>query len=204
MSLRISATKWKTWVLVALYFTTFGGFLALTAWFPTYWVSFFAVGGITAGALTALYSLLTSAIRVSGGSLSDKIGGETTALLALVVLLGGAGLMAWSHSVAISVAAEILMALGMGINNAAVFKLVPQEVPQAVGGAAGWVGGLGAFGGFVIPPVLGAFVGEQGSAGYAMGFVMFVALAAVSLGLAYVLKRTHVTQTQAVVVRSTE
>jgi NNP family nitrate/nitrite transporter-like MFS transporter len=35
---------------------------------------------------------------------------------------------------------EILLAIGMGVCNAAVFKLVPQEVPQAVGGAAGWEG----------------------------------------------------------------
>jgi len=32
------------------------------------------------------------------------------------------------------------MALGMGVNNAAVFKLAPQEVPEAVGGAAGFAG----------------------------------------------------------------
>jgi len=73
-----------------------------------------------------------------------------------------------------------------------VFKLVPQEVPEAVGGAAGWVGGLGAFGGFAIPPVMGAFVRAQGDAGYATGFVTFIGLAILSLVLGYVLKRTHV------------
>jgi NNP family nitrate/nitrite transporter-like MFS transporter len=36
-SLRISARTWKTWALVWVYFTTFGGFIALTAWLPTYW-----------------------------------------------------------------------------------------------------------------------------------------------------------------------
>lgn len=50
------------------------------------------------------------------------------------------------------------MAVGMGVTDAAVFKIVPEEVPQAAGGAAGWVGGLGTFGGFAIPPVLGMFV----------------------------------------------
>ncbi len=29
----------RTWGLVALYFVSFGGFLALTAWFPIYWVN---------------------------------------------------------------------------------------------------------------------------------------------------------------------
>ncbi len=36
-SLKTTAKYWQTWVLVGVYFTTFGGFLALTAWFPNYW-----------------------------------------------------------------------------------------------------------------------------------------------------------------------
>lgn len=201
-SLKISAKVWKNWVLVILYFTTFGGFIALTAWLPTYWKSFFAVSAVSAGTLTALYSILTSVIRVFGGSVSDRIGGENTAILSLVTLLVGALLMTVSHNYGLSVVGEILMALGMGVNNAAVFKLVPQEVPEAVGGAAGWVGGLGAFGGFVIPPIMGAFVRAQGDAGYATGFVTFIGLAVLSLALAYVLKRTHVRSAETVPVRA--
>ncbi|MFQ5340376.1 MAG: nitrate/nitrite transporter [Anaerolineae bacterium] len=199
-SLKISARVWKSWVLVILYFTTFGGFIALTAWLPTYWKSFFAVSAVSAGMLTALFSILTSVIRVAGGSVSDRIGGENTAILSLATLLAGAALMTISHSYGLSVVGEILMALGMGVNNAAVFKLVPQEVPEAVGGAAGWVGGLGAFGGFAIPPVMGAFVRAQGNAGYATGFVTFIGLAILSLALGYVLKRTHVRQPEAAAV----
>jgi NNP family nitrate/nitrite transporter-like MFS transporter len=102
--------------------------------------------------------------------------------------------MTTSASFGLAIAAEILMAIGMGVSNAAVFKLVPQEVPQAVGGAAGWVGGLGAFGGFAIPPLMGAFVRWQGDPGYALGFVVFIALALVSLTLAFVLKRVRVSE----------
>jgi NNP family nitrate/nitrite transporter-like MFS transporter len=188
-SLLLSAKVWKTWCLVVLYFSTFGGFIALTAWLPTYWTSAFGLEPVAAGALTAVFSVLTSAIRILGGSLADRIGGERTAMMALFVMLAGAGAMMLSQSVALSVAAEIVLAVGMGVNNAAVFKLVPQEVPEAVGGAAGWVGGLGAFGGFAIPPVLGFFVRIQGDAGYATGFVTFVGLALLSLALAYLLKQ---------------
>jgi len=191
-SLVLSARVWKTWLLVAIYFTTFGGFIALTAWLPTYWRELFAVSGVTAGMLTALYSILTSVIRVAGGALADRIGGENTAMLTLLVMLVGAAMMTTAHAFGLAVAGEILLALGMGVGNAAVFKLVPQEVPEAVGGAAGWVGGLGAFGGFAIPPVMGAFVKTMGAPGYARGFVVFVGLALVSFVLAWVLKRTHV------------
>jgi len=180
-SLRISDRTWKTWSLVVVYFTTFGGFIALTAWLPTYWTSFYSVGAITAGMMTAVYSVLTSLIRVVGGMLSDQLGGEDTVIFALLGMLGGSFLMSFSHSFALSFIAEVFMALGMGIGNAAVFKLVPRYVPQAVGGAAGWVGGLGAFGGFVIPPVMGRIVGIYGVEGYPKGFVPLVALAALSL-----------------------
>jgi NNP family nitrate/nitrite transporter-like MFS transporter len=76
----------------------------------------------------------------------------------------------------------------MGICNAAVFKIVPQEVPQAVGGAAGWVGGLGAFGGFAIPPVMAFAVSDLGQPGYSIGFIVFVFLALMSLALTWVVK----------------
>ncbi len=190
-SLFLSARIWKTWALTAIYFTSFGGFLAMTAWLPTYWKSFLGASAVTAGALTAAYSILTSLVRVGGGSLSDRLGGERTAMLALVMMLLGGLILTLSHSFGLSLAAEIAMALGMGVTNAAVFKLVPKEVPQALGGASGWVGGLGAFGGFVIPPILSTFVRRQGEGGYATGFVTFIVLALVSLGLAFMLQRSH-------------
>ena len=190
-SLVTAARIWRTWILVAIYFTTFGGFIALTAWLPTYWKSFYAISGVTAGGLTALYSLTASVIRVPGGTLADKLGGENTALLSLATMLVGAVLMTLSHTFGLSVLGEVLMAIGMGIANAAVFKLMPQYVSEAVGGAAGWIGGLGAFGGFVIPPIMGAIVRSQGITGYASGFVIFVVLTIVSLAMAFSLKRTR-------------
>lgn len=189
-SLLRSARTPQTWLLIAIYFTTFGGFLALTAWLPVYWKSYFAVPAVTAGALTALYSILASLSRVAGGSISDRLGGVPTLLFALTVAGVGAVLMTVSRQRELSIVAEVLMALGMGVGNAAVFKLVPQVVPQAVGGASGWVGGLGAFGGFLIPPLLGAIVTAQGANGYRAGFALFVGLTLISVALTLVLRRT--------------
>ncbi|MGE5224640.1 MAG: MFS transporter [Omnitrophica WOR_2 bacterium] len=190
-SLRISSQVWKTWALVAIYFTTFGGFLALTAWLPTYWTAFFSTTTVTAGVLTGLYSIMTSLIRVAGGSISDRLGGENTVVLSLLVMFVGAVLFGLSHSFALSVAAEVIMGLGMGVSNAAVFKLVPQNVPQAVGGASGWIGGLGAFGGFVIPPVLGSIVNAVGKAGYGDGFLTIALLAFVSISMGFALRQAR-------------
>lgn len=192
-SLRISARVWRTWALVWIYFSTFGGFIALTTWLPTYWVSFFGVSVIKAGMLTALFAVLTSLVRVAGGVLSDQLrrGGENTAILALFIMMVGALVMTTSSQLELALPGEILLAIGMGTCNAAVFKLVPQEVPQAVGGAAGWVGGLGAFGGFVLPPVMAFAVRDLGKPGYAIGFVVFIFLALSSLATAWVLKYSH-------------
>jgi NNP family nitrate/nitrite transporter-like MFS transporter len=191
-TLLAAARIWKTWLLVLIYFTSFGGFIALTAWLPTYWKSFYGVDAITAGVLTAVFSLTASLIRVWGGNLADKLGGEKTALLSLGTMLAGALVMSLSHIYSLSVLGEVLMALGMGVTNAAVFKLVPLYVNRAVGGASGWIGGLGAFGGFAIPPILGAVVRSQGLDGYATGFATFVVLAFLSLGLAYLLQRNRI------------
>ena len=196
-SLSVSARVSKTWLLVIIYFTTFGGFLALTSWLPTYWHASFGVETIAAGSLAGLYSILASLSRVGGGQLSDRWGGEPVLMLALTVTGVGAVLMALSHQFGISLAAEILMAGGMGVANAAVFKLVPQAAPKAVGGVSGWVGGLGAFGGFTLPPILGAIVASRGSDGYAQGFWLFVGLVGLSLLLTYSLHRSRSTVPQA-------
>lgn len=189
-SLRLSARNWKTWALMGVYFATFGGFIALTAWLPTYWTSYFGLSGIAAGLLTGLYSILTSVIRILGGVMSDELreGGENTAILALLIMLNGALLMTTADHFEIAVPAVMLLALGMGICNAAVFKMVPQYVPQAVGGAAGWIGGLGAFGGFAIPPIMGFAVRQHGQLGYSLGFITFILAALFALFLVWVLK----------------
>jgi MFS transporter, NNP family, nitrate/nitrite transporter len=189
-SLARSARVWRTWALVWIYFTTFGGFIALTAWLPIYWTSFFGVSAVKAGLLTAAFSILASLIRILGGTLSDhlKEGGENTAILGLLITMVGALVMTGSHQYELSVPGEILLAIGMGIANAAVFKIVPQAVPKAVGGASGWVGGLGAFGGFVIPPVMAMAVHNLGTPGYAIGFITFIFLSLFSLSMAWILK----------------
>ncbi|MCC6957840.1 MAG: NarK/NasA family nitrate transporter [Anaerolineales bacterium] len=186
----------KTWLLVLIYFTTFGGFIALTAWFPTYWKSYYSSTVITAGLLTAMFSLTSSSIRVLGGSIADRVGGIRTLSLALGVLLVGAIIMILSSAYILSIIGALLLGIGMGISNAAVFKLVPQFIPNAVGGASGWIGGLGAFGGFIMPPLLGEVVSHAGLSGYATGFIMFVILAILSLALTYALNKSLAAQPQ--------
>ncbi|WP_339061960.1 MFS transporter [Tepidibacillus marianensis] len=191
-ALKISAKVPGTWGLVALYFTSFGGFLALTTWFPTYWIQYYGLGVRQAGLLMALgFSILASFIRVYGGHLSDKFGGERTAIVSFIIVLFGSIILILSKSLGVSLLGEIVMGAGMGVANAAVFKLVPKYVPNAPGGASGWVGGLGAFGGFAVPPILGIFIDSFGKAGYAKGFLVYTILAAFSIIISVVLMNKY-------------
>jgi NNP family nitrate/nitrite transporter-like MFS transporter len=189
-SIRKAGSDWRTWVLTYFYFISFGGFIALTVWFPTYWSELFGIKIVQAGLLTALYSLSSSLLRVLGGYAADRIGGERITLLSFVVVAAGALSMSLSsRSIGGAVVGVLLLALGMGFANAAVFKLVPKYSPAAVGGAAGIVGGLGAFGGFVLPPVMGTFVKFSGPTGYALGFSVFLAMSLLAIGFIALLSR---------------
>jgi NNP family nitrate/nitrite transporter-like MFS transporter len=189
-SLVESAKTWRTWSLVLMYFTTFGGFVALTAWFPTYWTEFHGLSPVAAGFLTALFAVLTSAVRVVGGVLSDRLreGGENTAILGLLIMMAGSLVMVNANQYELAIPGEVLLGFGMGICNAAVFKLVPHAAPGAVGGVVGWVGGLGALGGFLIPPMMAFAVSDLGKRGYEIGFIIFIYLCLASLAMAWIFK----------------
>ncbi|MDM0930967.1 MFS transporter [Clostridium perfringens] len=182
-TLLISAKSWKTWALVFIYFTTFGGFLALTGWFPNYWMTYFGLNMKVAGLLTALYSILTSLTRIYGGKVADKNGGEITTIVSLGIALIGAICMTFASTMTLAIIGIILLAIGMGVANAAVFKIVPNAVPEAMGGASGWIGGLGALGGFLIPPVMASFLNRSGFAGYSQGFSVFIVLIIIAIGV---------------------
>lgn len=187
-SIREAASMPRTWMLVALYFTSLGGFLALTVWYPSYWVSFHGVDSRTAGVITALgFALLATFIRIPGGFLSDRVGGERVSAVSFATV-GGAGLLVmFADGFGVAIVGMLLLAVGIGIANAAVTQLVPLYVPEAVGGASGIVGGVGAFGGFVIPPLLGLFVDYYGVSGYATGFSVIALLGGLCFLLSFVL-----------------
>ena len=171
-SLKISARIPQTWMLVLCYFTTFGGFMALTAWFPTFWKKGMGLDPMLAGALTAVFSILAALLRVPGGA--------ALALLAVAGVLMNIP-MGWGGLFVVS----LLISVAFGFNNGATMKLVPVYVSEGVGGANGWVGGLGAFGGFVFPPLMGRLVDLSPEHGYGYGFLLFTFFALLVMVINY-------------------
>ncbi len=179
-----------TWVLVFFYFLSFGGFLAFTSWLPTFWKEMYGESLRMAGVLTAVFSVLSAGVRVPGGLLSDRISIRYALAGNFLLMLAGTVVLSFTGTFAVSFLASLAVAVGMGLQNAIVFKLLPRYVPDAVGGASGWIGGLGAFGGFAIPPIFGAVTGAVGGAtGYARGFLPFAALVVVALPVVVWLNR---------------
>ncbi|MES3518057.1 MAG: MFS transporter [Natronomonas sp.] len=190
-SIRTAAASVPTWALVALYFISLGaGFLALTVWFPSYWISFHGLEARNAGIITAVgFTLLATLIRIPGGVLCDRVGGERTAIASFGAVAVAGLLMTVTGDFVVAVVGMLLLAVGIGIANAAVTQMIPLYVPEAVGGASGLAGGLGAFGGFAIPPLLGLFVDIRGPSGFGTGFVLYLIFGVLGAVLSAVMYR---------------
>lgn len=188
-SLKTSALNYRTWILVFLYTISFGGgFTALTAWFPTYWSLFHEMELMGAGLLAAIFTIYGSVIRIPGGKFSDQYGGENIAIISFSVMALGALILTITTSFYAAFIGMMILGTGMGVANAAVFELVPKYIPDAVGGASGWIGGIGGAGTLIIIPLLGIFVDIYGSIGYARGFIVFVVLSTICAGISYAMK----------------
>ncbi len=188
-SLKTSASNRRTWVLVFLYTVSFGGgFTSLSAWFPTYWDLFHELSLANAGLLAGVFIVYGSLIRVPGGSVSDRFGGENVAIASFGVMTLGGAIMTVATGFWPAIVGMMVLGTGMGIANAAVFELVPKFVPEAVGGASGWISGIGGGGTLLILPALGLFVDVFGEIGYARGFSLFVVLSGACVAVAVALK----------------
>ncbi len=151
----------RVWRFGLYYVVVFGAYVAFSLWLPNYYTSVFKLGLGAASLLTALFIFPASLLRPLGGWLSDRFGARVVTYavfvamalaclpLAVPQLLGlapgpGSGLVSFV------VCVEVL-AIGMGIGKASVFKYIPEYFPRDVGAVGGLVGTLGALGGFVMP-----------------------------------------------------
>ena len=168
------------WAFSLIYIITFGGFIGLASFLPTYFYDQFKVTKVEAGQLTMLATLMGSAVRVLGGYISDRIGGINTLSWVLVltavslVLCGFAG-----NSVAVTTLLFMLCFAALGAGNGALFQLVPLRWPLATAVAGSMIGEVGALGGGFLPNAMGQ--SKQLTGTYLWGFVSFAVLALVML-----------------------
>jgi NNP family nitrate/nitrite transporter-like MFS transporter len=170
------------WAFSLIYGVTFGGFIGLTSFLPTYYYDQFGVSKVQAGQLTMLAAFMAAALRVFGGWIADHWGGVNTLTIVLVlvaVTLGVTGLASGSL-----VATTLLLMLcfaALGAGNGALFQLVPLRWPTTTAVAGSMIGEIGALGGGLVPNAMG--LSQQYFGTFAWGFALLAALALVMLAV---------------------
>ncbi len=175
------------WAFNMIYIITFGGFLGLATFLPSFYYSQFHVTKVEAGSLTVLATLTGSATRVLGGWLADLFGGINTLAIVFVIAIAGLiGLMA-SPTLVVTTLLFMLCFAALGAGNGATFQLVPLRWPTTTAVAGGMIGEIGALGGSILPNLLGQSKQHTGS--YSMGFVAYAVFAVAVLAVMWKVSR---------------
>lgn len=176
----VAARARMTWVLTVAYFLCFGGIFALTTHFPTYWMNAHGLETAHAEQLSAQFCLLAMLIRIPAGFVVDCAGGRQILLAGLLSIIACSAVLSLSRDYNLLIVAQFSLAAAMGVSNAAIFKLIPEQVPEALGAAFGWISGMGASGGFFIPPLLAFASTEHPVQGLPVEMLFFSGLASLS------------------------
>jgi MFS transporter, NNP family, nitrate/nitrite transporter len=167
------------WVFNLIYIITFGGFIGLSTFLPSFFYAQFHVTKIQAGQLTTLAALMGSGVRILGGYFADKIGGILT--LSIVFMFAIAALLATSTqpSLVLTTILFMLCFSAFGAGNGALFQLVPLRWPLNTAVAGSMIGEIGALGGAILPNAMGLSKTDTGS--FATGFIVYSIIAALVL-----------------------
>lgn len=177
----------SSWILSLYYFLTFGGFVAMAIYLPIFLTETFGLSRLDAGLRTAGFVILATFMRPIGGILADRLGGERILLWVFPMTALMAVFMACPLMLTFTVGA-LGMAAAIGLGNGAVFKLVPQYFPHAVGSVTGLVGAAGGLGGFFPPLVLGLI--RQLTGTFTWGFILLAFFSVGCLAVCLAAKRS--------------
>jgi NNP family nitrate/nitrite transporter-like MFS transporter len=170
------------WILSLFYFLTFGGFVALALYMPTFLREIFSLTPTDAGARTAGFVLLATLMRPVGGILADKMGGAKVLIAVFIGIAILSLLLSFDTIVPFTIGA-LGCAAALGLGNGAVFKLVPQYFPKETGTVTGLVGAFGGLGGFFPPLELGLVKDATGT--YTLGFILLSLFSIACLAVNY-------------------
>jgi MFS transporter, NNP family, nitrate/nitrite transporter len=158
------------WAFSLIYGITFGGFIGLATFLPTYYFDQFHVSKVQAGQLTMLAAFMGATVRIFGGWISDRWGGINTLTAVLLTVM-------------VSLAASTLLFMvcfaALGAGNGALFQLVPLRWPLSTAVAGSMIGEIGALGGGLVPNAMG--LSKQYTGSYLWGFVVFAVLTLIVL-----------------------
>lgn len=169
------------WTFNFIYIITFGGFIGLANFLPTYFHDEFGVTKVEAGQLTMLAAVMGSAVRVAGGWAADKWGGVNTLTVIFGVIIIAVIAVAFPVGIAGTTILFMICFAALGAGNGALFQLVPLRWPLTTAVAGSMIGEIGALGGSFIPNAMG--ISKQTSGSFAYGFISFALLAVVAFAV---------------------
>lgn len=197
----------QLWLLSLLYIGTFGSFIGFSGVFPKLiadqfpFYSAFGVGSATLS-LAFLGALVGSLARPFGGRLADRFGGSAITIASFVVMALGALAVILTLPLAnfgLFLGFFLILFVASGAGNGATYRMIPTMFALRAGAtnahlqagdigaqrttaaALGLISAFGAYGGFIIPQVLGLSKSTTGT--YATGLAWFVAAYVVFLAV---------------------
>lgn len=163
------------------YSVTFGGFVGLASFLPTFFVDQYHLDKVRAGQFTALCVFAGSFLRPFGGYLADRFGGIRMLTVLYLVLCGFLFFAAQLPSLSLLLPLLFVVMALLGSGNGSVFQLVPQRFRKQIGVITGIVGAAGGIGGFFVPSTFGFLKQSVGS--YGIGFALFAVVSLICSGL---------------------
>ena len=213
----VIVTRKHTWVMSYIYIGTFGSFIGYSAAFPLLLKTQFPQ--ITV-AIAFLGPLVGSVSRPLGGRLADKLGGaQVTFWNFLVMAAATAGVMYFVQIKSFEgfLAMFLVLFVATGVGNGSTYRMIPsifreeklrtakiadgtarlQAIKDArieSAAALGFIGAIGACGGYLIPRSFGASIAATGGPHLALaGFLAFY-ITCIALTWWYYMRRSFMVQ----------
>ncbi len=196
------------WILAVLYIGTFGSFIGFASVFPKLIVDQFPTFsafhvGAAAISIAFLGALVGSLARPFGGKLADRFGGAAVTVVAFGVMALGALAVIWVLPLGdfwAFLGCFLVIFIATGIGNGSTYRMIPSvfaarsgvtnahhhsgdvNTQRKTAAALGIISAVGAYGGFIIPQMLGLSKTSSGNYSTAIyGFVVaYVVLMAVT------------------------
>jgi len=167
------------WIFSLVYIITFGGFIGLSTFLPSFFYSEFGVSKVEASWLTLLAAVMGSGIRAVGGYWADRVGGIAALAVVFIGVIGTLLLLVATPPLVLTTLLFMLCFAALGAGNGALFQLVPLRWPLSTAVAGSMIGEIGALGGAILPNAMG--LSKQTTGSFAFGFLFYAALSAVVL-----------------------
>jgi MFS transporter, NNP family, nitrate/nitrite transporter len=205
-----------TWVMSWIYIGTFGSFIGYSAAFPLLIKTQFPAVAV---GIAFLGPLVGSVSRPFGGLLADKIGGAKVTFWNFVLMAAATlGVMYYIEIKSFSgfLAMFLVLFVATGIGNGSTYRMIPSIFREGklrgIGSGAeartlaikaasiesaaalGFIGAVGACGGYLIPRGFGASIAMTGGPHFALGVYLAFYAVCIAMTWWYYLRRSFLTK----------